>query len=73
MKVIAEGGEAELALRVVEEVRLAVFPPHSETCAWQPLPVRLAKGFGMKVARSPCFSASDLHHVFEEGVPVGGA
>ena len=29
-------------------------------CMWQPLPVRLANGFGMKVARSPCFSAIDF-------------
>ena len=33
---------------------------HSDTCAWQPLPVRFANGFGMKVARRPCFSAIDL-------------
>ena len=31
----------------------------SERCAWQPLPVRWANGFGMKVARSPCSSASE--------------
>src|SRR5882757_6261387 len=33
---------------------------HSDTCAWQPLPVRLANGFGMKVARRPFFSAIDF-------------
>ena len=27
---------------------------------WQPLPVSVGKGFGMKVARSPCFSAMDF-------------
>ena len=32
----------------------------TETWAWQPLPVRFENGFGMKVARSPCFSASDF-------------
>jgi hypothetical protein len=32
----------------------------TETCTWQPLPVSPANGFGMKVARSPCFSATDL-------------
>ena len=31
----------------------------SERCAWQPLPVRWANGFGMKVARRPCASASE--------------
>ena len=33
---------------------------HTETCTWQPLPVRFGNGFGMKVARRPCFSAIDL-------------
>ena len=32
-------------------------PRQTEMCAWQPDPVRLANGFGMKVARMPCFSA----------------
>ena len=35
-------------------------PFHSEVCMWQPLPVRLENGLGMKVARSPCFSAIDF-------------
>ena len=35
-------------------------PCQSDTWAWQPEPVRLANGFGMKVARSPCFSAIDF-------------
>ena len=35
-------------------------PFHSETWAWQPLPVRSTNGFGMKVARKPCFSAIDF-------------
>ena len=30
----------------------------SDTWAWQPLPVSVRNGFGMKVARRPCFSAS---------------
>ncbi len=33
---------------------------HTEMWAWQPLPVRPWNGFGMKVARRPCFSAIDL-------------
>ena len=44
---------------------------HTEMWAWQPLPVRPGKGFGMNVARSPCFSATDLRHELEERVPVG--
>ncbi len=41
---------------------MLVVPALSQTemCTWQPLPVRPAKGFGMKVARSPCFSAIDF-------------
>jgi hypothetical protein len=35
----------------------AVF--HTETWQWQPLPVRPGNGFGMKVARRPCRSATD--------------
>jgi hypothetical protein len=27
---------------------------------WQPLPVSPSTGLGMKVARKPCFSATDL-------------
>ena len=39
-----------------------VLPSLSQTemWAWQPLPVRPGKGFGMNVARRPCFSAIDL-------------
>ena len=39
---------------------------------WQPLPVRLANGFGMKVARRPCCSAMVFDHELEERVAVGG-
>ena len=31
---------------------------HNETWAWQPLPVRWAKGFGMKVADLPYWAAT---------------
>ena len=33
---------------------------HTDICTWHPLPVRLVNGFGMNVARSPCFSATDF-------------
>src|ERR1700678_2029415 len=36
------------------------FPDHNETCMWHPLPVRFENGFGMNVARKPCFSATDF-------------
>ena len=35
-------------------------PFQTETCTWQPLPVRWEKGLGMNVARSPWRSAIDL-------------
>ena len=32
----------------------------TETWQWQPFPVRWGNGFGMNVARYPCFSAIDF-------------
>ena len=37
-----------------------VFPFQTETCAWQPLPVKLVNGYGINVALKPCFSAKLL-------------
>src|SRR3981081_4286470 len=53
-KMIGEGG-AERPSSPLLSAKRFVLPrlSHSETCAWQPLPVRLLNGFGMKVARSP--------------------
>ena len=47
---------------IAASAKALVLPSMSQTeiCAWQPFPVRSLKGLGMKVARSPCFSATDL-------------
>ncbi len=54
---VGERREAELAVRVVKQVLDLPSRSQIEACTWQPLPVRWAKGLGMKVARRPCCSA----------------
>ena len=57
-EMIAERGKAEFAACILEHVLAR--PSTSRHATWQPLPVRPGKGLGMKVARSPCFSAIDF-------------
>jgi hypothetical protein len=58
-EMVGEWGEAEFALRIVEQV-MSPARSHNQTWARQPLPVKCMNRFGMKVARSPCWPASSL-------------
>ena len=73
----AEKGEAlaptgRAASRVSAKALALPARSHSEMWQWQPLPVRPGKGLGMKVARRPCFSATDLTMNLKNDMPVGG-
>ena len=59
-EIVSDGRESELALEDRRTRSCRSLDDHSDRCAWQPLPVRCGNGLGMKVARSPCFSAIDL-------------
>ena len=68
-EVLAERRNAELALRVGEKV--ASFRPERDMGV-AAVAGQVENGFGMKVARRPCFSAIVFDHVFEEDMAVGG-